>query len=298
MMNVILDLLDTKYGTLLSPKKDGRLEITQNVVKSVGLNKCSKVFIFEIPGGLLISDKKEMHASLIRSLGLGEEGRIRIPMGILKQYNFLDKKMRATVADGNIIIRPDNSCNIEKCKDILENLSAKDKENLFTLVLGDDLEVPKIEPSLFLLSKEPIVFRFVGLPIWFNASWVGDEIVIDENSDVKMFLLPGIMGSKAYSNSNIGFLLLSEAIIVEIKKSLSRVNSENRDLIFVYRPYEEGFYSVHCNPPTVVSEEKIELAKKTCSDVDKFLKKHFRKINETDIVETMPLIFNLNKKYL
>jgi len=296
-MNVILDLLDTKYGTLLSPKKDGRLEITQNIVKSVGLNECSKVFIFEIPGGLLISRKKEMHLSLIRSLKLGE-GRIRIPMGILKQYGFLDKKMRVIVADGNIVIRPDNSYNIEKCKDILENLSARDKENLFTLVLGNRLEVPEIEPSLFLLSKEPIVFRFVGLPIWFNASWVGDEIVIDEKSNIKLFLLPGIIGSKAFSHSNIGFLLLSETLVAEIKRSLGRVNNENRDLIFVYRPYEEGFYSVHCNPPTVVSEEKLELAKKICSNVDKFLQKNFRKIDDTDIVETMPLIFNLNKKYV
>ena len=296
-MNVILDLLDTKYGTLLSPKKDGRIEVTQNIVKGTGFNKCSKAFVFEIPGGLLVSKKRKANLSLVRSLSLGE-GRVRIPMGVLKQYNFLNKRMRALIADEDIIIRPDNSNNIEKCKDILENLSAKDKEDLFALVLGEDLEVPEIEPSLFLLSKEPIVFRFVGLPIWFNASWVGDEIVVDDKSDTKMFLLPGIIGSKTYSNSNIGFLLLSEVLVAEIKRSLNRVNNENRDLIFVYRPYAEGFYSVHCNPPTMLSEEKIKLAQKVCANVDRFLQKHFRKIDDTDVVEPMPLIFNLNKSYV
>lgn len=296
MMNVILDLLDTKYGTLLLPKKDGRLEITQNVVKGSGLNGCSNAFIFSIPGGLLISKRKKNNFSFVRSLGLGE-GRVRIPMGLLKQYDFFNKKMRAVVADEDIILRPDNSNNIEKCKDILENLSAKDKENLFQLVLGNKLEVPKIEPSLFLLSKEPMVFRFVGLPIWFNGSWVGDELVIDKNSDIKMFLLPGIVGSKTYSDSNIGFLLLSEILVGEIKKSLNRVNDENRDLIFVYRPYEEGFYSVHCNPPAIVSEETIRLAKEVCSNVDGFLMNNFREIEDTDVVKPMPLIFNLNKKY-
>lgn len=315
MKDVLLDFLITERGVISSPKSDGRIEIPQNIIKTMGWNKHKTIFVKKIPSGLLLTDK-DINTNMGKIVV--SYGRVRIPFKILKSVGLNGKKINLTCEDGNVVIKASNT---ELRKNIIELLDGfcdhcEDRlKKVVNFILGNVEELTikkeeftphknatfcgspliiktpknnKKEPCLFLLDKNELVFRPIGMPFRFPGYYLKlkNELTLYRNfenftSPNIFYLIPGIK----VSTRSIGFLLINEQIYGNIVYIQGNEHTNfDRDLIFIYRPFSSAMYKVYRNPPLPnINENEINFAKQVCNDPKSFLEKIFRYIEQDDI---------------
>jgi len=286
MESILVNLLTSEHGIRVKPKRDGRVEVPQNLVKAVGWDKRQVVFISKEPGVLTLCGSRS-------NLTIGKtkvsKGRVRIPAGILKSVEFIRKPLVLSLGKDYISARVCCEDKIEDIKQVIGRIQQPDIEELSSILIG---KKEFVEPQLFLL-QDGLVVQPIRPPFKFFGYYLSTKEVVYINPDETrkgdiFFLLPVIKFSQPQEAERfkLGFLLLNEYNYATTYKTLHRARVDcrnpNRSLIFLYRPFTFGMWSVFINPPGDMPVD-IQKANNICKDPERFLRTFFRQFEKKDL---------------
>lgn len=157
MKDVLLDFLITERGIVSFPKSDGRIEVPQNMIKTIGWNKCKVIFIKKIPSGLLLTNISSVRDIIIGKITVSC-GRVRIPAKILRSVGLNNKNIILTCEDNCIIARANNVKLRRNIAELLDSFCDSCKCNLEKLVnvILNNVEEFKVEEKVEEKSIEEI----------------------------------------------------------------------------------------------------------------------------------------------
>jgi len=288
---ILTGLLISRCGIQALPKADGRVEIPQSLVKSIGWHKHQVVFISKKPGELIICGQ---HSDDVICKTTISCGRIRIPAGALRSVGFENKPLLLMLGDGCIVVRIDCRGKESDIKQVLGQIEPSNIKELSTLLLGGNRQFEK--PKFFLLQRlRQLVARPIKPPFRFPGYLLSTkELVLFKTFNkvpqkpTMFYLLPIIKMLEPTSKEryNFGFLLLTEenygAVVEALRRASVNAKKPNRSLIFLYRPFSLGMWSVYVNPPDDIPEEIVNKAVGICNNPEIFLRNYFREFEEKD----------------
>lgn len=274
---------------LLHPRKDGRIEVPQIIVKKMGWNK--DVYISRFDGGLKLSPKLGQSIINVKH----SNGRIIIPKDILKNENVLFKRLRAEINGTSIKIMTEPQYYADLAESIVSAMDLDLAKHIIKSIYKKfpDLSFVKTDAELFLPNKEnPICFRPVGLPYRFPAYYLNSKLLKLANGSIKtekvpelFFIIPGI--KKCGTAYSIGFLLVNSKLHGRISYIVSKNGGvHNQDIIIQYSNKDVGNFGsfrAYLGPREKLPDKILKTANRLCKNPKEFLLNNFSRIASQDV---------------
>jgi len=276
---------------IVNPKKDGRVEIPQSIVKIMGWEFHNKLYAYKNKDELILSFEKKSFGELLGTLKVSNK-RIRVPSTFLKKTG-LKNDISISCKLDSIILKIEYTNIDEIAKKIADKLNDSQAIALLNVLKNrfpENISIKGSSPVRLFLPETTnhLVFRPVDIPYRFSGYYLlNNKIVYTNNINPTVkpdyfFLLPGIKRLKDRFYET-GFLLVNERLYGRILFILSKANLKTpvgRDLILWYDPIDVGpfgSFKVYTNPPEALPEEIVNRAREDCSNPQSFLENNFNK---------------------
>ncbi len=318
-------------GTILYPKADGRVEVSQKIINKMGWVNQKYIHVGSFPGEIYLSGSNNFK-TMVNYLGKIKVsgGRIRIHAAFLKKCGFIDKPISVIISGDNIIARLNNTGpeSVNKIKEFIHGFSENQEQQIFNFIIQDFAEVaPPIEkpkkvipkkvipkkvipkkvipkPELLLLNERNVsTLRFMGLPKRFLGFWskkYNEVVVFKQDSPLpyhsnSLYLIPAI-DKLAGGTFKIGYLLLNSKTYSTLIQSINidEYNYKERDIIFWPNHYDYSRFRVYSNPPTKINHEINNKAEEIFLNAKNFLYETFRTVSSIANLTDMPALTKQN----
>lgn len=142
----VTNYLIGQQGTISHPKSDGRVEIPQPLIKKLGWDKKQTAYIKFYNGELLVYTKKIEDSSKNIWISRITNGRIRIPVSVLRSANLNNKPLYLAIGGENIIVK--SKTKSEKIQNFLSSLNPEQIKLLYSAFIPEyNTENVKIDES-------------------------------------------------------------------------------------------------------------------------------------------------------
>lgn len=295
------------HGFSLLPKGDGRVEIPQKLIQLLPWKATKEVYVFPSDGGLLVSADPELDRS-VGKITLNN-GRVRLPYGILKELGLDKKALVASLGEDNtIFIKHDFY--IHRLNKPLNELPSELAVRFAQVLMGQEdileKEVVEENPEVNLIlpnTRRPITFRPLQDPYRFRGHWndLGDngQIVIGGFSrHTSVFYLIGGYEKLGMGQVRAGYLLASDVLCDTLRlarqRALDKGLGNEIEWIIKFDPSIREEFRVF-NTPSIAHEDEQKIAKLFNAESNRdFLLKIFpqMKMEMISKITTPPLVIN------